>query len=594
MFKETVQVIISKENPSVSVVIPSFDGYRGGNVPKLIEDIRKQTFQDFELILVKGVSPCSRAHNAGVQKAKGEIIVFFDDDIVLGNNRVVENLVNPIFKDKSIGITGTSQLIPPDANWFQRKCAKEFSRIQFPEISTPIESDMATHAAMAIRKDVFLKVGQENEYLMYGDDPDLRYRVRRAGYKIVIVPNTLVYHPPPLSLIAFLRTSFQRGKGAAHDFWYYPDLIYETPPATAASFRDKRSFAYRGLRFITHNLRAIIKGDFVFLSVRISYGIGYVINLLNEVIVSGLKQWFGCSRIKDDLIKYCDKQVKVIVSREKPLVSVIIPSLDGYRKGNVPKLLDDIKNQTIFGDIEVIIIKGVSPNGHARNLGVREAKGKYLVCIDDDVTLGNNKVIENLIAPFGRQTPNPKLQNPIGLTGASQLIPSNSSYLQKIAARQLPRTYFPIVDKITESDMVSHMCLAISTQLYKDIGWESDELKSGTDPDLRYRVRKAGYKVVVVPHTWAYHPLPETMTKILKMSYAKGKEAAWSQRHYPHLVYELAYGFVSDFKPQRSFVYRVFRSIAQSFQATLNGRLIFLSVRISYDTGYVIETVFGK
>lgn len=280
-----IQIVIAKENPSVSVVVPSRDGYRGGNVPKLIDDIKKQTHQNLELLLAKGITPCSRAHNVGAQSAKGEIVVFFDDDVRLGHNRVIENLIKPLLEDRSIGITGASQLIPPDANWFQRKISQEFSRVQFPVVSTIVESDMATHAALAIRRDVFIKVGRENEALMRGDDPDLRFRVRQAGYKVVVVPQTWVYHPPPQRLIDFLRKSIQSGRYAAYDFWHHPDLIYETPPETATRFVPRRSFSYRILRFIFQNLTALFQCKLIFLFVRTCYGAGYTLGLLREIFL---------------------------------------------------------------------------------------------------------------------------------------------------------------------------------------------------------------------------------------------------------------------------------------------------------------------
>jgi glycosyltransferase involved in cell wall biosynthesis len=309
-----------KDGPSVSVIIPSLDGYREGNIPKLLEDLNKQTFQDFEVIIVQGVSPTSRSHNVGVQNASTGIIVFFDDDIILGNNNIIDNLIKPVIKDKSIGITGASQLIPTDANWFQKKCSKEFSRFQFPIVSEMVESDMATHAAMAIRKEVFIEIGQENENLIYGDDPDLRHRVRQAGYKIVIVPHTWIYHPPPKNLTGFLRIAFRRGQGSAHDFWHHPESVFETPPANsttcpvrkntnrdkdiscslnhneelsnglkmqqklATAFVPKRTFLYRILRFFSQNINAIVNLKLIFLSVRISYGLGYSIGLLKEML----------------------------------------------------------------------------------------------------------------------------------------------------------------------------------------------------------------------------------------------------------------------------------------------------------------------
>jgi GT2 family glycosyltransferase len=284
MKENGVRIIRRKDNPSISVIIPSLDGYREGNVPRLLEALSKQTFQDFEVIVVKGIKPTSRAHNIGVQNASTETIVFFDDDIVLGNNNVINNLIKPVIKDGSIGITGASQLIPADANRFQKKCGNEFNRSEFPIVSKMVESDMATHAAMAIRKNVFMEIGQENENIIYGDDPDLRHRVRQVGYKIVIIPNTWIYHSPPKNITIFLKTSFKRGYGAAHDFWYYPDSAYETPPANTTTFIPRRTFLYRIFRFFVLNVNAIVNLKLIFLSVRISYGLGYVTGLSKEMI----------------------------------------------------------------------------------------------------------------------------------------------------------------------------------------------------------------------------------------------------------------------------------------------------------------------
>ncbi len=108
-------------------------------------------------------------------------------------------------------------------------------------------------------------------------------------------------------------------------------------------------------------------------------------------------------------------------------VSVIIPSLDGSRKGNVQRLKKQLAEQTLK-PCEVIVIVGVSPNGRARNQGAEKASGKYLVFIDDDVTLGHERVLVNLIQPFLER-------DDLGITGPSQQIPEDSNWLQKAAAR---------------------------------------------------------------------------------------------------------------------------------------------------------------
>jgi len=268
----------------VSVIIPSLDGYRGGNVPKLIQALDSQTFQDFEIIIATGEKPNSRARNVGVQSAQGKIIVFFDDDVILGDTKVIENLIAPFASYPDIGITGASTLIPPDANRFQKLCAREFKRFEFPVAYEIIETDMAHHAALSIRKDVYLKVGQENENLLLGTDPDLRYRVRQAGYQVVIVPHTWVYHPPHLDLTGLLKGIFRKGQAAAHVFWHYPNLVYETPSGHEKNFKPQRTFLYRALRFIIDNIDAFIQLKLIFLFTRISYGLGYFTGLIKLMI----------------------------------------------------------------------------------------------------------------------------------------------------------------------------------------------------------------------------------------------------------------------------------------------------------------------
>ena len=203
---------------------------------------------------------------------------------------------------------------------------------------------------------------------------------------------------------------------------------------------------------------------------------------------------------------------KLIYSHsECPEVSVIIPSWDGVRGGNVDRLVQQIKQQTLK-NIEIVLSIGESPNGHARNVGVDIARGDFLVFIDDDVLLEGNEVFSNLIEPL-------KNNADIGMTGPAQQIPPSAGRFQHISARQIPRSLSPVVERITDSDMVSHMCLAIARDFFEEIGRESDWLLAGTDPDLRYRVREANRRVVVVPQTWAYHPAPQDLRELLKFSF---------------------------------------------------------------------------
>lgn len=265
---------------SISVIIPSRDGCRDGNVPRLLEEIKNQTLEPYEIRIVKGESPCSRAHNVGARLAKGDIIIFFDDDVRLGDEHVIENLVRPIIEDSSIGISGASQRIPENSNIFQKRYSSQIKRVESEIVDKIVDSDMATHAAMAIWKNVFWEVGGENENLIRGDDPEFRYRIRKAGYRIVIAPNTWVYHPPPKKLSLAVRSSFINGMGAAHDYLFDQDLIIEVPNGHVEKFVPKYSLAYRYLRAVIRIIKSIIYGKEILLLALLSYYLGYFAGLI--------------------------------------------------------------------------------------------------------------------------------------------------------------------------------------------------------------------------------------------------------------------------------------------------------------------------
>lgn len=267
-------------------------------------------------------------------------------------------------------------------------------------------------------------------------------------------------------------------------------------------------------------------------------------------------------------------------------VSIIIPSLDGYRDGNVPRLISQLKSQT-FKNLEIIIIKGVRPNGKARNVGAKKAKGEILISIDDDVTLGHEKVIENLVRHL-------ESDDTIGLLGISKLVPKDSNWFQRRCAKEIPRSTSPIYDELTEGDLVDHMCIGIRKDLYFKVGMENENLIRGTDPDLRYRIRQAGYKIAIAPNSWGYHPMPKTMGKLLEMFFRNGMGSSWVQRHYPELTFHDSEDHTTSFKPRTSFQFRIITSLANLLKSIVRGHFFYLLARVSYAIGFAYGIFTGK
>jgi len=206
---------------SVAVVIPSWEG----EAVATLQSLKNQTWPPDEIEVAVGISPNGRARNVGVSRTKSDYLVFIDDDAVLGDENALENLVRPLVDDKTIQITGASKLIPPDSSWFQRWVAREVPRIEHPIVSEPLETNPdppefcteLTTTCCAMRRTDFEASGGFDETLVRGVDTEFFARVRRMGWRFILVPETWTWHPAPKTLWQLWRKHFLYGRGHAQE-----------------------------------------------------------------------------------------------------------------------------------------------------------------------------------------------------------------------------------------------------------------------------------------------------------------------------------------------------------------------------------------
>ena len=278
----TIERITNKEfnfenlPPVLSVIIPTSDGHRNGLFADLLNQIRKQSFQDFETIVVKGDSKQGRAINTGVDLAKGKYILTLDDDTSLHSKNAFFLLVQAMDNHKNIGMAGGINVIPVEAPSFIRRAMREIPRRSSPRVEKIIESDLAEHPLLIMRKEDFKSIGGENELLPRGLDPYLRSEFRNAGYKVVVVPKAYYSHMPPSTLTKLIKQFFRNGEQAAFCNKYYPQWVIETPGTHVCNFIEKRPFLYRFLRYLKNLVKSTIKGHWLFLAVSASYAFGFI------------------------------------------------------------------------------------------------------------------------------------------------------------------------------------------------------------------------------------------------------------------------------------------------------------------------------
>lgn len=265
-----------------------------------------------------------------------------------------------------------------------------------------------------------------------------------------------------------------------------------------------------------------------------------------------------------------------------PRASIVIPTLDGARRGLLARLLEDLERQSL-GRFEVLLVIGDRRQGRAINRGAAAARGDILVTMDDDTMLIGTSVLASLVRVLD-DCPD------VGMVGASTVLPPDAGWFQRVASRQIPRRLFPVVDCIVDSDMVQHPCLAMRRAQFLALGGEDEELKRGLDPLLRYKVRAAGLRVVIAPGCAIAHPLPEDFWAVARMYFRNGRGSAFAQRHYPERIYNLTDGHCENrFRERVPFFLRVARYPVRLARSLVTLRWIRLSVEVAYLLGYLRE-----
>ncbi len=271
--------------PVLSVIIPTADGTRGGNLARLLEELRRQTLLRFEVIVVEGDRRQGRAINTGAAIARGDVLVTMDDDTRLGHGDLLERIMTVFAGDASIGIVGVSNVVPHDAPWIVRRAMRELPRRSSRVVDRVTDSDMAEHPCLAIRKDVFYRIGGEHEWISRGLDPYLRQEVRRLGYRVVVAPHAWIHHLLPPSLRGILRQYYRNGVGAAYVAKFYPEFVIDQTLDHRARPRKPGSRATRGIRYAGRVLASVVTMRWIYLATLASYAAGYA---------------WGIRRLRDD------------------------------------------------------------------------------------------------------------------------------------------------------------------------------------------------------------------------------------------------------------------------------------------------------
>src|SRR5207237_833267 len=140
----------------------------------------------------------TRARNLGIQAARGEIIIFLDDDVIPEPGLIDGHLLP--YDDPTIGgVAGRiiDQGKAPRAHVDPRALDPEDGwRYTHFDHTTRMEVAHAPTCNVSFRRSVLLQIGgfDPGFRLALREDSDLCFRVRQAGYRIVFEPSAALVH----------------------------------------------------------------------------------------------------------------------------------------------------------------------------------------------------------------------------------------------------------------------------------------------------------------------------------------------------------------------------------------------------------------
>lgn len=208
-----------------SIIILTYNSER--DIDECISSIQNQSYKNFEIIIVDNASQdttvdivnskypgitflqtgsnagYAAGNNAGIVNAKGDYIIIINPDTVAEPDWLVE-LIKPFETTGDVSIT-TSKILLYNNKELINTCGNHahFSGLSFcrgqsmpsSEYRTPEYIGTFSGCSFAIRREVVENLGGfDPDFFLYMEDVDLSWRARLAGYKIMYVPTSIIYH----------------------------------------------------------------------------------------------------------------------------------------------------------------------------------------------------------------------------------------------------------------------------------------------------------------------------------------------------------------------------------------------------------------
>jgi len=203
---------------SISVIIVNYNGKK--YLEKCLDSLLQTNYRNYEIIIIDNHSTddsidlirqrypqvklieleknygFAEPNNIAAKTATGKYLHFLNNDTVVSPD-FLDELVKIMEQDSDIAISQSillhfDETVDSSGDYIDT-LGRAYNSKKRPEQVQPILS--ARGASMMARKDIFWKLGGfDKEFFATFEDVDIGWRAWISGYKVVVVPKSIVYH----------------------------------------------------------------------------------------------------------------------------------------------------------------------------------------------------------------------------------------------------------------------------------------------------------------------------------------------------------------------------------------------------------------
>lgn len=218
-----------------SIIVPVYN--RPDEVDELLESLCKQSFKDFEVIIVEDGSSVAckevcdkymerldlkyflkqnsgpgQSRNYGAERSKGEYLIVLDSDVVLPED-YLQAVEDELLRQSADAFGGPDRA---HDSFTDTQKAISYSMTSFFTTGgirggkKKLDKFYPRSFNMGIRRDVYMQLGGFSK-MRFGEDIDFSIRIFDAGYKCRLFPDAWVWHKRRTDMRKFFRQVYNSG-----------------------------------------------------------------------------------------------------------------------------------------------------------------------------------------------------------------------------------------------------------------------------------------------------------------------------------------------------------------------------------------------